>query len=145
MNVAYPKWMKPPKELFSRQWGYIVWGDNNSRPPLYGRIDETKKKLEDLETKLRKKIWKDNRYVEDLLIDTITLINTYIGVWESTKFITPSNLPHHITMIYPHISRVMSKWEEVILGGVQREGVCLCMLSPEAVQWLNKVSNWVGE
>ena len=145
MNVAYSEEMRPPKELFSRKWGYIVWGDNSSRPPLYGRIDETKKKLEDLEIKLRiKRRGNTNHgYVQDLLVDTVTFLNSYIGVWEATK--PTSGVSPHITMIYPHNKRVMSTWEEIVLGGVQREGVCLSMLSSECVGWLNRLCNWVSE
>ncbi len=143
MNVAYSEELSPPKELFSREW-FDLWNDH--RPsPTYNRIDETKRKLEELEVKLRKRIWKSGGYTQDLLVDTITLLNSYIGVWESTKFITPSNLPRHITMVYPHNNRVMSTWEEIVLGGVERNGVCLCMLSPECVDWLNGLCHWVSE
>ena len=146
MNTEYSaEWIRPPKELFSREW-FDLW--NDYRPsPTYDRIDETKRKLENLEIKLRIKRRGNNNpgYFQDLLVDTVTLLNSYIGVWESTKFVTPSNLPHHITMVYPHASRVMSTWEEIVLGGVQREGVCLCMLSSECVEWLNRLSHWVSE
>lgn len=142
MNVAYSEEMRPPKELFSREWFHIWNEENNS---FHVRIDETKKKLENLEVKLRKKIWGSGGYKQDLLVDTVTFLNSYIGVWQSNKFITPSNLPRYITMIYPHASMVMSTWEEIVLGGVQRDGVCLSMLSSECVEWLNRISHWVGE
>ena len=150
MNIAYSEEMRPPKELFSRDWyesstWYIAW-DVASQLVLNHRIDETKKKLEDLETKLRKKIWKSGGYTQDLLLDTITLLNSRIGVWQSTKLHTPSNLPHYVTMVYPHnASRIMPKWEELVLGGIQKEGVCLAMLSPQCVEWLNMLSHWIGE
>lgn len=144
--------IEPPKELFSRDWfesstWYKAW-DAASREVVHRRIDETKKKLEDLETKLRKKIWKSGGYTQDLLVDTVTFLNSYIGVWQATKFVTPSNLPHYITMVYPrnYTSPIeLSIWEEVVLGGSQREGVCLVMLSPQCVDWLNEISYWVGE
>ena len=155
MNTAYSEEMRPPKELFSREWfdastWYKAW-DAASRVVVRRRIDETKKKLEDLETKLRKKIWKSGGYTQDLLVDTVTFLNSYIGVWQSTKLDTPSNLPHYITMVYPHNTSwqlkpiELPKWEEVVLGGVQREGVCVVMLSPQCVEWLNEISHWVGE
>lgn len=151
MNIAYSEEMRPPKELFSREWF-----DSSNHLDLLrfrtNRIDETKQKLENLETKLRKKIWKDGRYVGDLLVDTVTLVNTYIGVWnvysdDNIRYIqTKAQLDKlEIKMIHPHNTRVMSNWQEVVLGGVQRTGVCLVMLSDEAVQWLNTVSDWVGE
>ena len=144
MNTEYSaEWIRPPKELFSREW-FDLW--NDYRPsPTYDRIDETKRKLENLEIKLRIKRRGNTNpgYVQDLLIDTVTLLNSYIGVWEATK--PTSGVSPHITMIYPHNKRVMSTWEEIVLGGVQREGVCLSMLSSECVGWLNRLCNWVSE
>ena len=143
MNTAYSEELRPPKELFSREW-FDLWNDH--RPsPTYDRIDETKRKLENLEKGLRIKRRGNTNpgYVQDLLVDTVTLLNSYIGVWEATKPTT--GVPPHVTMIYPHASRVMSTWEEIVLGGVQRKGVCLAMLSPECVEWLNRLCHWVGE
>ena len=147
MNIAYSEEMRPPKELFSREW-FDTWDAADPWEHRTARIDETKKKLEDLEVKLRKKIWKSGGYTQDLLVDTVTFLNSYIGVWQSTKLDTPSNLPHYITMVYPRdVSppNELLKWEEVVLGGVQREGVCVVMLSPQCVEWLNEISHWVGE
>ena len=144
MNTAYSEEMRPPKELFSREW-FDLW--NDYRPsPAYNRIDETKRKLENLEKGLRIKRRGNTNpgYVQDLLVDTVTLLNSYIGVWETTKSHT-TGIPHNITMIYPHDGRVMSTWEEIVLGGVQRKGVCLSMLSPECVEWLNRLCHWVSE
>lgn len=150
MNTAYSEEMRPPKELFSRQW-FDLWNGDIKTNPWHDRIDETKKKLEDLEIKLRKKIWKSGGYTQDLLVDIVTFLNSYIGVWQST-FLKPAitplyapAVPPHVTMVYPHDTRVMSTWEEVVLGGVQRDGVCLSMLSPQCVDWLNTISDWVGE
>ena len=151
MNTAYSEELRPPKELFSREW-FDLWNDH--RPsPTYDRIDETKRKLENLEVKLRIKRRGDTNpgYVQDLLIDTVTFLNSYIGVWEAmfpkpaiTPLYAPA-FPPHVTMIYPHNKRVMSTWEEIVLGGVQRDGVCLSMLSSECVEWLNRLSHWVSE
>ena len=139
MNTAYSEEMRPPKELFSREW-FDLWNDH--RPsPTYDRIDETKRKLENLEKELRKKIWKSGGYTQDLLVDTVTLLNSYIGVWQTNIVFAE----WEIQMVYPHNKRVMSNWEEVVLGGVQRKGVCLSMLSPQCVEWLNTVSDWVSE
>ena len=150
MNVAYSEELSPPKELFSREW-FDLWNDH--RPsPTYDRIDETKRKLENLEKELRKKIWKSGGYTQDLLVDTVTLVNTYIGVWnvytdDNIRYIqTRAQLDKlEIKMIHPDNTRVMSKWDEVVLGGVQRTGVCVAMLSSECVHWLNTISDWVGE
>ena len=147
MNVAYSEELSPPKELFSREW-FDAWDAADPWEYRTARIDETKKKLEELEVKLRKRIWKSGGYTQDLLVDTVTFLNSYIGVWQVTKFFPPgSNLPsRHIGMVYPRdTSRIMSNWEEVVLGGVQREGVCLSMLSSECVEWLNRLCNWVSE
>lgn len=153
MNTSYSEEMKPPKELFSREWheALPLYWDSTSQELVHCRIDETKKKLEDLKTKLRKKIWKTGDYTQDLLLDvsgTVTLLNSRIGVWQITKSF-PSNLPHrNITMVYPRdVSPPIEllRWEEVALGGVQREGVCLVMLSPQCVDWLNEISHWIGE
>lgn len=151
MNTAYSEELRPPKELFSRQW----FDASNHLDLLRfrdSRIDETKKKLEDLEVKLRQKIWKSGGYTQDLLIDTITLLNSYIGVWnvytdDNIRYIkTKAQMERlEIKMIRPDNTRVMSKWEEVVLGGVQRTGVCVAMLSPQCVEWLNTISHWVSE
>ena len=147
MNTAYSEELSPPKELFSREW-FDIWNDYHPFP-TYDRIDQTKRKLEDLETKLRQKIWKrGGGYKQDLLVDTITLLNSHIGVWQATKLHTPSNISPitpPITMVYPHTSRIISTWDEVVLGKVQRTGVCVAMLSPECVEWLNTISDWVSE
>lgn len=144
MNTAYSEELSPPKELFSREW-FDAWDAADPWEYRTARIDETKKKLEELEVKLRKRIWKSGGYTQ-LLVDTVTFLKSYIGVWQSNKFITPSNLPRYITMVYPrNTSRIMSYWEEVVLGGVQRNGVCLVMLSPQSVEWLNTISDWVSE
>jgi len=139
MNTAYSEELRPPKELFSREW-FDLWNDH--RPsPTYDRIDETKRKLENLEKELRKKIWKSGGYTQDLLVDTVTLLNSYIGVWQTNIVFAE----WEIQMVYPHNKRVMSNWEEVVLGGVQRKGVCVAMLSSECVQWLNRISHLVRE
>ncbi len=142
--MTYSEKLRPPKELFSREW-FDIW--NDCRPsPTYDRIDETKRKLENLEIKLRIKRRGNNNpgYVQDLLVDTVTLLNSYIGVW-NVEMANSFPLVWDIGMTYPHNKRVMSTWEEVILGGVQRQGVCLSMLSPECVEWLNRLCHWVSE
>ena len=150
MNVAYSEWMRPPKELFSRTWyDPIGFGGIMLRDDLYSRINETKKKLEDLEIKLRNKfpgVWEHQVH---FLVNTIDYLNSHIGVWQATILYTsPSKTTpttSHITMEYPHNKKVMSKWEEVVLGGIKRDGYCLAMLSPESVHWLNEVSTYIGE
>lgn len=152
MSTAYSEELCPPKELFSREW----FDASNHLDLLRfrtARIDETKKKLEELETKLRQKIWKrGGGYKQDLLVDTITLLNSHIGVWnvysdDNIRYIqTRAQLERlEIKMIHPDNTRVMSKWEWLVLGKVQRTGVCVAMLSPECVEWLNIISDWVGE
>ena len=156
MNTAYSEELRPPKELFSRTWyDPIGFGGIMLRDDLYSRINETKKKLEDLEIRLREKFWGNNSglYHEyliqlqtvNLLVDTVAHLNSHIGVWTVTILYTSPSKTSHITMEYPHNRRVMSKWEEDVLGGVKREGVCLTMLSPESVHWLNTISDWVRE
>ena len=153
MNTAYSEEMRPPKELFSREW----FDASNHLDLLRfrtNRIDETKKKLEDLKTKLSAKLIIDYgpAYVGDYLVDTITLLNSNIGVWDvysddNIRYIqTRAQLDKlKIKMIHPDNTRVMSKWEEVVLGGVQRTGVCVAMLSPQCVEWLNMLSTLAGE
>lgn len=148
MNMTYSEELRPPKELFSREW-YKAWPAADPWGHRINRIDETKKKLEDLKTKLSAKLIIDYgpAYVGDHLLDTITLLNSQIGVWKSivSKWYTPSNPPHHTTMVYPRSTTPIefSIWDELVLGGVQREGVCVVMLSPQCVEWLNNISNWV--
>lgn len=150
MNMAYSEEMRPPKELFSREWF-----DSSNHLDLLrfrtSRIDETKKKLEELESKLRKKIWKSGGYTQDLLVDTVTLLNTYIGVWnvhsdDNIKYIQSlSQLDRlKIQMIHPG-KWFMPKWQKDVMGAVQRTGLCLIMLSPQCVEWLNTISEYVTE
>ena len=151
MNTTYSEELRPPKELFSREWfdtwDAAAWDAADPWEQRTARIRQTKKKLEELEKELRTKIWKGGRYTGDLLVDTVTFLNSNICVWRTMKNFTSSNFPYHIEMIYPRNNgaRYMSMWEEVILGGVQREGICLSMLSSESVEWLNRLCDWVSE
>ena len=152
MNMAYSEEMIPPKELFSREWyeastWYKAW-DAASREVVHHRIDETKKKLEDLETKLRKKIWKSpyGGGGQDLLVDIITLLNSHIGVWEMRwKIMVSMPSSWKTQMAYPQRKKIGKSMSNVVLGGAQKDGVCVAMLSPECVDWLNIISDWVGE
>ena len=154
--MKYHYYEIPPNDsLFSRRW--LHRDEVNSEvyeKKVHNDIDSTNRKLEDLETKLSAKLIIDYgpAYVGDHLLDTVILLNSYIGVWnvytdDNIRYIqTRAQLDKlKIKMIHPDNTRVMSKWEEVVLGGVQREGVCVDMLSPQCVEWLNRISDWVGE
>jgi len=148
MNTAYSEELRPPKELFSREWFHIWNEENNS---FHVRIDETKKKLENLEVKLRKKIWGSGGYKQDLLVDTVTMLGTYVGVWK-TNIVNNHGLSvgMEFRLIYPRNNTTeMLTWEEIEFGGLGRgavkEGVYIFMLSPESVEWLNRISHWVSE
>ena len=137
----------PPKELFSRQW-FDAWDTLDPWEYRTWRIDVVKKKLEELEVKLSTKIRKNGGYhTIDLLVNTVTLLNSNIGVWNVRTNGTSRTTAYRWEMImrHPHNSKIMSKWDETILGGVQREGICWILLSDEAVKWLNDVAHWVGE
>lgn len=146
--MTYSEELRPPKELFSREWFHIWNEENNS---FHVRIDETKKKLENLEVKLRKKIWGSGGYKQDLLVDTVTMLGTYVGVWK-TNIVNNHGLSvgMEFRLIYPRNNTTeMLTWEEIEFGGLGRgavkEGVYIFMLSPESVEWLNRISHWVSE
>ena len=149
MNTAYSEEMRPPKELFSREWFHIWNEENNS---FHVRIDETKKKLENLEVKLRKKIWKrGGGYKQDLLVDTVTMLVAYVGVWK-TNIVNNHGLSFgmEFQMIYPQNNKnEIMTWEEIEFGWMGREtvkeGFCIYMLSPQCVEWLNTLCDWVSE
>ena len=149
MNVAYSEELRPPGVLFSTEWFHIWNEENNS---FHVRIDETKKKLENLEVKLRKKIWKrGGGYKQDLLVDTVTMLGTYVGVWK-TNIVNNHGLSvgMEFQMIYPHNNKnEIMTWEEIEFGWMERgavkEGFCIYMLSPQCVEWLNTLCDWVSE
>ena len=152
MNIAYSEEMRPPKELFSREW-FESWDAADPWEYRTHRIDETKKKLEDLEVKLRQKIWKrGGGYKQDLLVDTVTRLNVHIGVWK-VYYLDGWDGALKGIMIWPHRNENnevwVSEWEEAKefggMGKERRTGVYMVMLSSECVEWLNMVSHWVSE
>ena len=151
MNIAYSEELRPPKELFSREW-FDTWGDTNSWLPRLRRIDETKRKLEELETKIRNNANRLTKGTRTLSLDISSNLKFGIGVWNAYSedtittngYVKKTETQFKTNMIYPDHTRPTesNNW---ILGDTKRNGVCLIMLSPEAVQWLNRVDKWVSD
>lgn len=163
MNDAYSEEMAPPKWMFSRTWWtiYGTWSSERESPWFYynDRIDKIKRKLEDLKTKLMYKKGGNHSYSSghDLLIDTIEMLITYIGIW---KVALGSNTPRtvEIKMLYPDEKQRMPECMGVCVMGEKFSienktlsledhisNVCVVMLSSECVEWLNMVSDYIGE
>jgi len=149
--MTYSEELSPPKELFSREW-FATLGAKDPWEYRTHRIDETKRKLEDLETKLRTKIWKGGGYTQDLLVDTVTRLNVHIGFWR-VDYLDGWDGALKGVMVWPRRNENnevwVSEWEEAKefggMGKERRTGVYMVMLSSECVHWLNTLCHWVSE
>lgn len=148
MNIEFSEKMKPPKELFSRTW-YNDWDISDPWEYRLRRIDETNKKLKNLETKIRNNSNHLTDGTRNLLIDTVSISQLGIGAWNvysedtitTNGYVKKTESQFKINMIYRDRTRVLDTWSYGILGDNKRVGVCFVLLSPEYVEWLNKISD----
>lgn len=144
-NMTY-KLYPPTKDYFSRQWfhndDFVI---TTMTDDLYSRINSTRSKLNELESKLRGKQSLDSRKYNPNIHSFCTRIGwvrSYIGVWRPRG--TDDGTEWDAQMVYPHTKMVMSKWDETILGELNTTGYLLVLLSTEVVEWLNEVDKWVS-
>ena len=129
----------PTEDFFSQQWyerdGFPMTMLKND---LYSRVDSTRRKLSELETKLQQRLDND-RYSPDLrsFLDRVGWLRGYIGVWT-----THSN-QWDVQMSYPHTKQVMSVWPQNLFGE-RKEGNVLILLSSSTITWLNAVDKWLS-
>ena len=139
MKTAYSEEMRPPKELFSRQWyhkdGFEITTIDPRREDIYYRVDSLRSKLEKLESAL-----KEVGDMKDILYK-VEWIRVNIGVWSTIKHRGECN---NALLIYPKKKRSTGGWNESMFGKEKKEGKYLVMASPECVEWLNEVSKLVG-
>jgi len=129
----------PTEDFFSYQWyERDGFGMRMMTDDLYSRIDSTRRKLNELEAKLSKRL-DSERYNPDLrsFLDRVGWLRGYIGVW------TTDSDRWDAKMEYPHTKQVISQWPEYLFGE-RKEGNVLILLSPECVHWLNGVDEWVS-
>ena len=131
----------PTEDFFSQQWyekdgfGMAMITDN-----LYSRVDSTRRKLSELESKLSQRLDND-RYSPDLrsFLDRVGWLRSYIGIWQSRN----DGIDRDAHEIYPHTGHIMPIWNERILGK-RKEGNVLILLSSSSITWLNAVDKWVS-
>jgi hypothetical protein len=131
----------PTEDFFSQQWyerdGFPMTMLKND---LLSRIDSTRRKLSELETKLQQRL-DTERYNPDLrsFLDRVGWLRGYIGVW------TTDSDEWGVKMVYPHTKQVMSvNWPQTLFGE-RKEGNVLILLSSSSITWLNAVDKWVSE
>ena len=134
----------PTEDFFSQQW-YEKGGFGMSMitDDLYSRIDSTRRKLSELESKLSQRM-NNNRYSPDLrsFLDRVGWLRGYIGVWT-----IDSDEWWDVKMVYPHTKQAMlSVWPDhhQNLFGERKEGNVLILLSSSSITWLNAVGKWVS-
>ena len=130
----------PTEDFFSYQWyDRLGFGLTMMTGDLYSRIDSTRKKLNELESKLQQRLDND-RYSPDLrsFLDRVGWLRGYIGVW------TTDGERWDARMAYPHSKQVISQWDEKVFGE-RKEGNVLILLSSSVVNWLNRVDEWVSD
>lgn len=130
----------PTEDFFSQQWyerdGFPMTMLKND---LLSRIDSTRRKLSELESKLSQRL-DNNRYSPDLrsFLDRVGWLRGYIGIW------TTDSDEWGVKMSYPHTKQVMSvNWPQTLFGE-RKEGNVLILLSPSSITWLNAVDKWVS-
>lgn len=133
------KLIPPTEDFFSQQWyERSGFGMTMMTDDLYSRIDSTRRKLNELESKLGQRLDND-RYSPDLrsFLDRVGWLRGYIGVWTTAE-------SWSVQMAYPHTKQVITQWPENLFGE-WKEGNILILLSPSVVNWLNAVDKWVSD
>lgn len=136
------KLIPPTKDFFSQQWyekdgfGMAMITDN-----LYSRVDSTRRKLSELESKLSQRL-DSERYNPDLrsFWDRVGWLRSYIGVWTTDS----DEERWNAEMEYPQSKQVISQWPQNLFGE-RKEGNVLILLSSSSITWLNAVDEWVSE
>ena len=123
----------PTEDFFSQQWyeedGFPMTMLKND---LLSRIDSTRRKLSELESKLFQRL-DNNRYRL-----RVGWLRGYIGIW------TTDSDEWGVKMSYPHTKQVMSvNWPQTLFGE-RKEGNVLILLSSSSITWLNAVDKWVS-
>lgn len=127
--------LQPPKNLYTHKW-YVRDGSGmlNFLPMIGDRIDSTRSKLQKLEFALGK--------MYDIhIFFKVESIRANIGVWSTIKH---GDECDNALLMYPRMKRSTGGWDEDMFGKEKKEGYYLVMLSPEAVDWLNKISKDIG-
>ena len=136
----------PTEDFFSQQWyERDGFGMAMLKNDLYSRIDSTRRKLSELESKLSQRL-DNNRYSPDLrsFLDRVGWLRGYIGVWTTEgPLIAADGAEWDVQMLYPHNKQVISVWPQNLLGE-RKEGNVLILLSSSSITWLNAVDEWVS-
>ena len=128
----------PTEDFFSQQWyersGFAMTMIIDG---LYSRVDSTRKKLSELESKLQQRL-DNNRYSPDLrsFLDRVGWLRGYIGIWD-----TAESWP--VQQVYPNSKQAISHWPQNLFGE-WKEGNVLILLSSSTVKWLNAVDEWAS-
>jgi hypothetical protein len=133
------KLIPPTEDFFSQQWyDSDGFGMRMMTDDLYSRIDSTRRKLNELESKLGQRLGSE-RYNPDLrsFLDRVGWLRGYIGVW------TTDGERWDVQMAYPHTKRAISRWPDELFGE-RKEGNVLILLSSSVITWLNAIDKWVS-
>lgn len=136
----------PTSDFFSYQWyDRLGFGMRMMTDDLYSRIDSTRRKLNELEAKLSKRL-DSERYNPDLrsFLDRVGWLRGYIGVWSCRDKYDGPLTGWDVQMAYPHTKQVITEWPQNLFGE-RKEGNVLILLSPSTVHWLNAVDKWVSD
>ena len=135
----------PTENFFSYQWCERGGLSMTMLIDDFSRIDSTRRKLNELETKLSHRM-DSERYNPDgrSFLDRVGWLRSYIGIWESRN---DGIGQCYVREIYPNtgnMGNIMPVWNERILGE-RKEGNVLILLSSSSITWLNAVDKWVSE
>ena len=139
------KLIPPTEDFFSYQWyDRLGFGMTMITDDLYSRVDSTRRKLNELESKLQQRLGSE-RYNPDLrsFLDRVGWLRGYIGIWSCRDQYWYDGTGWDVQMAYPHSKQVMSQWDEKVFGE-RKEGNVLILLSPSVITWLNAVDEWVS-
>lgn len=128
----------PTEDFFSYQWyDRLGFGMTMMTDDLYSRIDSTRRKLNELESKLQQRLGSE-RYNPDLrsFLDRVGWLRGYIGIWSCRDKYDETGWD--VQMAYPHTKQVISQWDEKVFGE-RKDGNVLILLSPSVITWLNAV------
>lgn len=146
---------EPPKNLYTHKW-YVRDGSEmlNFLPMIGHRIDSTRSKLRKLESSLKglkgmneheryylQDDMKDILYELEVVLYKVGWMRANIGVWSTIKH---GDECDNAVLMYPKMKRSTGGWKENMFGKEKKEGYYLVMLSSECVEWLNKISKYIG-
>ena len=135
------KLIPPTSDFFSQQWyERDGFGMAMITEGLYSRIDSTRRKLSELESKLSQRLER-NPYSPELrsFWDKVGWLRSYIGIWTTDS----DEEGWNAGMEYPQSKQVISVWPQSLFGERKEGKLVLILLSSSSITWLNSVVHWL--